>query len=108
VSDRRAGDDIVMTPFIPIHTSTGMSHRSNRDREAEIKARQDAAGRFGCVLGCATALVALGINLWRAPRPWSWDAVALAVLLACLNIPLGIGLGLLAERVSRDSGERRR
>ncbi|HEY4218597.1 MAG TPA: hypothetical protein VGM67_15760 [Gemmatimonadaceae bacterium] len=85
-----------------------MSHRSNRDRESEIKARQNTAGRFGFVLGSATALVALGINLWRAPRPWSWDAVALAVLLACLNIPLGIGLGLLAERISRDSGDKRR
>lgn len=101
-------DDIVMTHFIPIRTSTGMPHRSNRDLEAEIKARQNTAGRFGCVLGCATALVALGINLWRAPRPWAWDAVALAVLLACLNIPLGIGLGLLAERITRESGEKRR
>jgi hypothetical protein len=97
-----------MASFIPIRTSTCMSHRSNRDREAEIKARQNTAGRFGFVLGSATALVALGINLWRAPRPWSWVPVALAVLLACLNIPLGIALGLLAERISRDSGERRR
>ena len=97
-----------MQLFISNPTRTGMSHRSNRDREAEIKARQNTAGRFGFVLGCATALVALGINLWRAPRPWSWDAIALAVLLACLNIPLGIALGLLAERISRDSHEKRR
>jgi hypothetical protein len=97
-----------MEPVIATRPSTRMSHRSNRDRDAEIKARQNTAGRFGFVLGCATALVALSINLWRAPRPWSWDAVALAVLLACLNIPLGIALGLLAERISRDSGEKRR
>jgi hypothetical protein len=85
-----------------------MPHRSNRDREAEIKARQNTAGRFGFVLGCATAVVALSINLWRSPRPWSWASVVLAVLMAALNIPLGIGLGLLAERVSRDSGDKRR
>ena len=97
-----------MEPVIATRPSIHMSHRSQRDREAEIKARQNTAGRFGFVLGCATALVALSINLWRAPRPWSWDAVALAVLLACLNIPLGIALGLLAERISRDSGEKRR
>jgi hypothetical protein len=85
-----------------------MSRRSDRDREAEIKARQDTAGRFGFVLGCATATVALSLNLWRAPRPWSWTSVALAVLMAALNVPLGIALGLLAERLSRDSEEKRR
>lgn len=85
-----------------------MSRRSDRDREAEIKARQDTAGRFGFVLGCATATVALGINLWRAPRPFEWTSVALAVLMAALNVPLGIALGLLAERLSRDSDEKRR
>ncbi len=85
-----------------------MPHRSHRDREAEIKARQNTAGRFGFVLGCATAVVALSINLWRAPRPWTWASVVLAVLMAALNIPLGIALGLLAERVSRNSGDKPR
>lgn len=69
--------------------------------EAEIKARQSLAGRFGFVLGCIAAVVAATINLWRAPRPFTLASVALAVLMAALNIPFGIALGLLGERITR-------
>lgn len=78
-----------------------MSHRSDHDYAALIKARQDAAGRFGFVLGCLCALSALGINLWRTPRPWIWQTLIVAVLMAALNVPIGIGIGLLGERMTR-------
>lgn len=69
--------------------------------DEEIRARQNIAGRFGFVLGCVAAVAAIGINMWRAPRPWTLSSISLAVLMAALNIPLGIGLGLLGERLTR-------
>ena len=69
--------------------------------DPRIKARQNVAGRFGFILGCLAAASAIGINLYRAPRPWDWNAVALAVLMAALNMPLGIILGLLGEKLTR-------
>jgi len=71
------------------------------DRDALIKARQNVAGRFGFILGCIAAVAAATINLWRAPRPFTLASVALAVLMAALNIPFGIALGLLGERITR-------
>jgi hypothetical protein len=73
----------------------------DRDRDALIKTRQSVAGRFGFVLGCIAAVAAAAINLYRAPRPFSLASVALAVLMAALNIPFGIALGLLGERMTR-------
>jgi O-antigen/teichoic acid export membrane protein len=66
-----------------------------------IKARQNTAGRFGFILGCIAAVAAATINLWRAPRPYSTASVALALLMAALNIPFGIALGLFGERITR-------
>lgn len=86
-----------------------MDLNRNHPDQQEIKARQDIAGRFGFVLGCVAAVAAIGINMWRAPRPWTLSSVTLAVLMAALNIPLGIGLGLLGERLTRtpkDGGRR--
>jgi hypothetical protein len=71
------------------------------DRDALIKTRQNIAGRFGFVLGCIAAAAAATINLWREPRPLSLASIALAVLMAALNIPLGIAMGLLGERITR-------
>jgi hypothetical protein len=79
-----------------------MATRHDDDRyQREIKNRQNAAGRFGFVLGCIAALAAVAINLIRAPRPWTVASIALAVLMAALNVPLGIALGLLGERMTR-------
>ena len=72
--------------------------------EEEIRSRKALAGKFGFVLGCVAALLALVINLMRVPRPFSMMAVVIAVLMAALNVPLGIGLGLLGERMTRDKG----
>lgn len=72
-----------------------------RFNQAEIRARQNAAGRFGFVLGCIAAVIAASLNIYRAPRPLSALTVALAVLMAALNIPLGIAFGLIGERLSR-------
>jgi hypothetical protein len=46
-------------------------------------------------------VAAAALNLWRAPRPFTPAAVVLAVLMAALNIPFGIALGLLGERITR-------
>jgi hypothetical protein len=73
----------------------------NPERDAQIKARQDVAGRFGFVLGCIAALVAVSVNLWRAPKPFTFLSLALAGLMAALNVPVGIMLGLFGERVTR-------
>ncbi len=78
-----------------------MPRLSDREYQAQLKLRQHAAGKFGFGLGSVAALLAASINLWRAPRPWSVASVALALLMAALNVPLGIGIGLLLERVSR-------
>ncbi|HEY5060261.1 MAG TPA: hypothetical protein VII52_01945 [Gemmatimonadaceae bacterium] len=86
-----------------------MSSQSDRENEALIKARRNTAGRFGFVVGCCAAVAALSINLLYAPRPWSWVSIVVAVLLAALNVPLGISLGLLTERTTRTvppSGQR--
>jgi len=86
----------------------GVPHRDHSrhepprgDEDQEIKARQGLAGRFGFILGCVAAVAAASINLWRAPRPFTVASVALAVLMAALNVPIGIALGLLGERLTR-------
>jgi len=66
-----------------------------------VEARQNAAGRAGFALGCLAAIITSVINLVRAPRPLSLGVVILSLLIAALNIPLGIGLALLVERLSR-------
>jgi len=71
------------------------------DPPTSIEARQNAAGRAGFVLGCLAAILTSAINLARAPRPLSLGIVLLSLLIAALNIPLGIGLALLVERLSR-------
>src|ERR1051325_6606595 len=73
----------------------------NPERDAAIKARQDVAGRFGFTLGVIAAVMAVSIELYRAPRPMTFLSLALAVLMAALNMPIGIMLGLLGERVTR-------
>lgn len=75
------------------------------DDKATIKARQNLAGRFGFVLGCVAAVAAVALNLWRMPRPWTAASVVLAVLMAALNVPFGIALGLLGERLSRPANK---
>ena len=69
--------------------------------DPQLKARRQTAGRLGFIMGCIAAIVAATINFVRAPRPLSPGIALLIVLVAALNIPLGIGIGLLAERLSR-------
>lgn len=68
---------------------------------ALIQARKQIAGRIGFGMGCVAAVVAGAINFMRAPRPLSFGIVLLIVLMAALNVPIGIALGLLGERVTR-------
>lgn len=78
-------------------------------REAEpteLRARKQMAGRVGFGMGCVAAIVAAAINFVRAPRPLSLGVALLIVLVAALNIPLGIAVGLLGERFSRRSADR--
>lgn len=76
-------------------------HPRRPNREAVIKSRQDTAGRFGFILGCVASIAAVAINLYRAGRPVDFLSLATAVLMAALNMPLGIGLGLLGEKMTR-------
>ena len=69
--------------------------------DAELHARKQTAGRVGFAMGCVAAVVATTINFLRAPRPVSPGIALLIVLVAALNIPLGIAIGLLGERMSR-------
>ena len=71
----------------------------------EIAQRRNVAGRVGFLLGCLAAVIAATLNLARAPRPLGIGVVLLSVLIAALNIPLGIGLALLVERLSRSESE---
>ena len=81
--------------------------RRKPEDDPRIKARIDAAGRFGFTLGCIAAVAAVTINLIRAPRPYSLLSLLLAVLMAALNIPFGIILGLLGERLTRPKDKRK-
>jgi tetrahydromethanopterin S-methyltransferase subunit C len=69
--------------------------------DAELHTRKEVAGRVGFAMGCVAAIVAAAINFVRAPRPVSPGIALLIVLVAALNIPLGIAIGLLGERITR-------
>jgi tetrahydromethanopterin S-methyltransferase subunit C len=69
----------------------------------ELQARRQTGGRIGFAMGCVAAVVAVAINFYRAPRPITAGIGALIVLIAALNIPLGIAVGLLGERLTRRS-----
>ena len=69
--------------------------------DAKLRARRQTAGRVGFIMGCIAAVVAAAINFVRAPRPVSPGIALLIVLVAALNIPLGIAIGLVGERLSR-------
>lgn len=73
----------------------------------DLHARKEIAGRIGFTMGCIAAVVAATINFVRAPRPLTLSIGLLIVLVAALNIPLGIAMGLLGERVTRSSARRR-
>ena len=83
-----------------IFSSVDIPRRRPEDDPA-IKARQDAAGKTGFVLGCFAAIAALVINLVRTERPYEFLSLLIAVLMAALNIPFGIMLALLAEKWTR-------
>ena len=70
-------------------------------QDPAARARRQAAGRIGFIMGCIAAIVAATINFVRAPRPVSLGITLLIVLVAALNIPLGIAIGLIGERLSR-------
>ena len=81
--------------------------RRKPEDDPRIKARIEAAGRFGFILGCIAAVAAVTINLMRAPRPYSFISLLLAMLMAALNVPFGIMLGLLGERLTRPRDKRK-
>jgi len=95
--DRRGRDAARRTL---IFSSVDIPRRRPEDDPA-IKARQDAAGKTGFVLGCFAAVAALAINLVRTERPYEFLSLVVAVLMAALNIPFGIMLALLAEKWTR-------
>ncbi len=72
--------------------------RRKPEDDPAIKARQDAAGRTGFILGCLAAIAALVINLARTERPYEFLSLVVAILMAALNVPFGIMLALLAEK----------
>lgn len=80
----------------------------NPERDAAIKARQDLAGKFGFILGCIAAICAITLELVRMPGPYSALSLATLVLMAALNVPLGIMLGLAGEKVTRPKNLRLR
>ncbi len=73
----------------------------NPERDAEIKARQNLAGKFGFILGCVAAVIAVSLELWLTVWPLTFLSLATAVLMAALNVPIGILLGLAGERLTR-------
>lgn len=73
----------------------------NPDRDAAIKTRQDFAGRTGFIFGCTAAVAAVSIIVLRAPSPFTFLSLTTAVLMAALNMPIGIMLALFGERMTR-------
>lgn len=53
------------------------------------------------------AIIGFAVNAYRAPRPFDWISMLTLGLIAALNVPLGIGLALLAERATRPRGNDR-
>jgi hypothetical protein len=76
--------------------------------DTEIDERKNAAGRFGFILGCIATALAFGIELFIAPKPIAPMTVLTAALMAALNVPFGIILGLLGERMTRRQVDDRR
>jgi hypothetical protein len=74
----------------------------------DVRVRKQVAGRIGFTMGCIAAAVAAAINFVRAPRPLTLGLGLLIVLVAALNIPLGIAMGLLGEWVTRGTIRPRR
>lgn len=74
----------------------------------DVHTRKQIAGRIGFVMGCIAAVVAATINFLRAPRPLTLGLGLLIVLVAALNIPLGIAMGLLGEWATRGRANPRR
>ncbi len=74
---------------------------SEQPGEDTIAARKQAAGRLGFIFGCLAAVGAAIVNLHRASGPVTLAQAVIFVLMAALNVPFWIGLGLLIERVSR-------
>lgn len=72
--------------------------------EDEVERRIDSAGRFGFTLGCVAAVLAFGISMFRAPKPISGLAILTAALMAAINVPLGIAMALLGEKITRPKG----
>ena len=83
-----------------IFSSVDIPRRKPEDDPA-VKARQDAAGKTGFILGCFAAIAAFVINLVRTERPYEFLSLLVAVLMAALNVPFGIMLALLAEKWTR-------
>ena len=83
-----------------IFSSMDIPRRRPED-DPVIKARQDAAGKTGFILGCFAAIAALVVNLGRTERPYEFLSLLVAVLMAALNVPFGIMLALLAEKWTR-------
>jgi len=77
------------------------------ERDAAIKARKDMAGRFGFALGCVAAVIAVSLELYFTAWPLTFLSFATAVLMAALNMPIGIALGLAGERLTRPKELRR-
>jgi hypothetical protein len=75
--------------------------RQPPEDDPQIKSRVDTAGRFGFVLGCVAAIAAITINFYRSSSDWSLLSTTTAVLMAALNVPLGIMLGLWGEKLTR-------
>jgi hypothetical protein len=67
----------------------------------DVERRVNAAGRFGFVLGCIAAVLAFGISMFRVPKPISALSVLTAALMAAINVPLGIAMALLGEKITR-------
>ncbi|HXT14107.1 MAG TPA: hypothetical protein VN706_00665 [Gemmatimonadaceae bacterium] len=73
----------------------------NPERDAQIKSRQQLAGKFGFILGCVASVAALGLNFYWKGVPEEFIGLAFYVLIAALNMPIGIMIGLLFEKWSR-------
>ena len=73
----------------------------SKPKTSEFQARKQTAGRVGFAMGCVAAVVAAAINFTRAPRPITIGIALLILLVAALNIPLGIAVGLVGERLTR-------
>ena len=91
-----------VAPQIPAHDFDAIE--AGTTATSAVKSRVRIPWRFiggRALFYLFTLWAAITINFYRSPGDWSLLSMTTAVLMAALNVPLGIMLGLWGEKLTR-------